>query len=82
MEVHSNRTWNHHQQHWACTGYIDVYNGGFLIISVSVQHMTQWAHDVGLVCWSLMSQLETMPAREINLFTALTRIRSQFLRTQ
>ena len=26
--------------------------------------------------------IETMPAREINPFTALTRIRSQFLRTQ
>ena len=42
----------------------------------------------GLVCWSLTSlchsngHIETMPAREINPFTALTRIRSQFLRTQ
>ena len=42
----------------------------------------------GLVCWSLTSlchsngHMETMPAREINPFTALTRIRSQFLRTQ
>ena len=41
-----------------------------------------------LVCWSLTSlchsngHIETMPAREINPFTALTRIRSQFLRTQ
>ena len=40
------------------------------------------------VCWSLTSlchsngHIETMPAREINPFTALTRIRSQFLRTQ
>ena len=40
------------------------------------------------VCWSLTSlcysngYIETMPAREINPFTALTRIRSQFLRTQ
>ena len=39
-----------------------------------------------LVCWSLTSlchsngHIETMPAREINPFTALTRIRSQFLR--
>ena len=38
--------------------------------------------------WSLTSlchsngHIETMPAREINPFTALTRIRSQFLRTQ
>ena len=43
---------------------------------------------VGLVCWSLTSlchsngHIETMPAREINPFTALTRIGSQFLRTQ
>ena len=42
----------------------------------------------GLVCWSLTSlchsngHIETMPAREINPFTALTRIRPQFLRTQ
>ena len=41
-----------------------------------------------LVCWSLSSlchsngHIETMPAREINPFTALTRIRPQFLRTQ
>ena len=43
---------------------------------------------LGLVCWSLTSlchsngHIETMPAREINPFTALTGIRSQFLRTQ
>ena len=43
---------------------------------------------VCMVCWSLTSlchsngHIETMPAREINPFTALTRIRSQFLRTQ
>ena len=42
----------------------------------------------GLVCRSLTSlyhsngHIETMPAREINPLTALTRIRSQFLRTQ
>ena len=41
-----------------------------------------------LVCWSLTSlchsngHIDTMPAREINPLTALTRIRSQFLRTQ
>ena len=46
------------------------------------------ARRVGLVCWSLTSpchsngHIDTMPAREINPFTALTRIRSQFLRTQ
>ena len=46
--------------------------------------------SIGLfvVCWSLTSlchsngHIETMPAREINPFTALTRIRYQFLRTQ
>ena len=42
----------------------------------------------GLVCWSLTSlchskgHIETMPAREINPFASLTRIRSQFLMTQ
>ena len=46
-----------------------------------------WGH-FSLVCWSLTSlchsngHIETMPAREINPFTALTRIRSQLLRTQ
>ena len=54
--------------------------------------MNGWNHDLPnesvLVCWSLTSlchsngHIETMPAREINPFTALTRIRSQFLRTQ
>ena len=45
-------------------------------------------HLNGLACWSLTSlchnngHIETMPAREINPFAALTRIRSQFLRTQ
>ena len=44
--------------------------------------------NVLMVCWSLTSlchsngHIETMPAREFNPFTALTRIRSQFLRTQ
>ena len=43
---------------------------------------------VVVVCWCLTSlchsngHIETMPAREIIPFTALTRIRSQFLRTQ
>ena len=56
----------------ACTGY----------------QMPDWLSWVGLVCWSLTSlchsngHIETMPAREINPFTALTRIRPQFLRTQ
>ena len=42
----------------------------------------------GLVCLNLTSlchsngHIETIPAREINPFTALTRIRSQLLRTQ
>ena len=51
--------------------------------------MVVWHLDYScLVCWSLTSlchsngHIETMPAREINPFTALTRIRSQFLRTQ
>ena len=50
---------------------------------------TKFGHrHARLVCWSLTSlchsngHIETMPAREINPFTALTRIRSQFLRTQ
>ena len=44
--------------------------------------------DVVFVCWSLTSlchsngHIETIPAREINPFTAPTRIRSQLLRTQ
>ena len=45
-------------------------------------------HWSWMVCWGLTSlchtngHVEAMPAREINPFTALTRIRSQFLRTQ
>ena len=47
-----------------------------------------WCDMVWFVCWSLTSlchsngHIETIPAREINPFTALTRIRSQLLRTQ
>ena len=59
--------------------------------SLSVQLYSE-SHDLKLarclfVCWSLTSlchsngHIETMPAREINPFTALTRIRSQLLRT-
>ena len=59
----------------------------------TLQKATGWQQPAthctcGLVCWSLTSlchsngHIETMPAREINPFTALTRIRSQFLRTQ
>ena len=50
-------------------------------------HQVLWVCLV-LVCWSLTSfchsngHIETMPAREINPFTALTGIQSQFLRTQ
>ena len=50
--------------------------------------LLNWLPVVVVVCWSLTSlchsngHIETMPAREINPFTALTRIRSQFLRTQ
>ena len=69
-----------------------------IILGLSTQsitsNVTSWWLNVcelvlfGLVCWSLTSlchsngHIETMPAREINPFTALTRIRSQFLRTQ
>ena len=51
-------------------------------------HNDRQAITAMFVCWSLTSlchsngHIETMPAREINPFTALTRIRSQFLRTQ
>ena len=43
-----------------------------------------WQRDVKLQQTNNHSNghIETMPAREINPFTALTRIRSQFLRTQ
>ena len=60
-------------------------------ISAAVARVGMYAIllNIGLfVCWSLTSlchsngHIETMPAREINPFTALTRIRSQFLRTQ
>ena len=54
--------------------------------------LEQWGpifyNFVVLVCWGLTSlchsngHIETMPPREINPFTALTRIRSQFIRTQ
>ena len=59
-----------------------------------VHHSLMYSHEfLGVfvclfVCLSLTSlchsngHIETMPAREINPFTALTRIRSQFLRTQ
>ena len=48
----------------------------------------RYEHNSWLVCWSLTSlchsngHIETMPARAINPFTALTRIPSQFIRTQ
>ena len=41
-----------------------------------------WCLFVCLSLTSLCHCIETMPAREINPFTALTRIRSQFLRTK
>ena len=49
-------------------------------------HYPIYVYVILFVCWSLTSlchsngHTETMPAREINPFTALTRIRSQFLR--
>ena len=57
-----------------------------LINIVDIQ--TQNKAYLPMVCWSLTSlchsngHIETMPAREINPFTALTRIRSQFLKTK
>ena len=77
--------------------YIYIYIGYRFPLSLStIVHLQKklffiprfFSRNVGWVCWSLMSlchsngHIETMPAREINPFTALTRIRSQFLRTQ
>ena len=68
--------------------------GGASFVSLSGQHTFCWQNCDNqavlclFVCWSLTSlchsngHIETMPAWEINPFTALTRIRSQFLRTQ
>ena len=47
--------------------------GGVLCLSVCLS-LTSLCHSNG--------HIKTMPAREINFFTVLTRIRSQFLRTQ
>ena len=53
----------------------------------NILHRQSHPEKARMVCWSLTSlchsngHIETMPAREINPFTALTRIRSQFLRT-
>ena len=58
------------------------------IILSAVSSPSDYGDYGGLVCWSLTSlchsnrHIETMPAREINPFTALTRIRYQLLRTQ
>ena len=64
----------------------------FSMVSCSVCYRVQYGIVLSsrLVCWSLTSlchsnghiDIKTIPAREINPFTALTRIRSQFLRTQ
>ena len=57
------------------------------MFAYSVIILGEWSGGL-FVCWSLTSlchsngHIETMPAREINPFTALTRIRSQFFRTQ
>ena len=57
-------------------------------LHTNILYTNQITHIPGFVCLSLTSlchsngHIETMPAREINPFTALTRIRSQFLRTQ
>ena len=59
-----------------------------IIKAISSKPMIRNTYMLRLACWSLTSlchsngHIETMPAREINPFTALTRIRSQFLRTQ
>ena len=52
-------------------GKVLIYNG---LIHDTCISMASLCHSNG--------HIETMPAREINPFTALTRIRSQFLRTQ
>ena len=67
------------------------------LIAIAIYHTTSRWPTVSIyylvkpqprVCWSLTSlchsngHIKTMPAREINPFTVLTRIRSQFLRTQ
>ena len=60
---------------------------GFWVANIQIQFFVFVSALVfmGLVCWSLTSlchsngHIETMPAREINPFTALTRIRYQFL---
>ena len=65
-----------------------VIRGHFLKMVSHLPHVKEPVTNGCLVCWSLTSlchsngHIETMPAREINPFTALTRIRSQFLRTQ
>ena len=51
-----------------------LYNTQVLAGCLFVGVLTSLCHSNG--------HIETMPAREINPFTALTRIRSQFLRTQ
>ena len=58
------------------------------VVLINTDNANAMARAWVLVCWSLTSlchsngHIETMPAREINPFTALTRIRPQFLRTQ
>ena len=82
-----NRGYGEGQRDWLDAVCITRGRGGHISIlqsPVDQEHICQgW-----LVCWSLTSlchsngHIETMPAREINPFTALTRIRPQFLRTQ
>ena len=58
-----------------------------VVIKAEIHAENTDAQHMVFVCWSLTSlchsngHIETMPAREINPFTALTRIRSQLLRT-
>ena len=80
---------------WHCIFYVVVLRWPSVSgLGIVDWHLLRWTFlmpgvgDCRVVCWSLTSlchsngHIETMPAREINPFTALTRIRSQFLRTQ
>jgi hypothetical protein len=80
--------------HWSMTIRLRIWtkSSHYQMLPASFQSFcliwNDFCHTAGLVCWSLMSlchsngHIETMPARQFNPFTVLTRIRSQFLRTQ
>ena len=67
-----------------CNKYTDFEAGYICHNYIQKQQFTR----KDLVCWSLTSlchsngHIATMPAQEINPFTALTSIQSQFIRTQ